>query len=474
MTSYGPVVVDDLHELRARLQTSPDASILRPIGLRAIVRGGGAVETLAEVLRSLGIADDSAVTVLSDTTPKKYVHGDVLDVVINALADDHRVDVEHLEATSLDGVLADEETVSGAVNRVRSRVPDVLVSVGSGTVTDIAKVVAGELGIAHVVVQTAASVNGFTDDQSVLLINGAKRTTPSHWPDVLIIDPLVIAASPLEMTRSGLGDQLSMFTAAADWYLANAVGFDESYSPTLVAIMRDGVDSLIESSGEVGLGDPRSVSALADCLTRGGIAMGVAGRTAPSSGLEHTVSHLLEMHADANQEPSASHGSQVGVASVFAALVWRRVQRRLVEGNVTLLESNIATRERVLDVFTHLDESGATARECWSLYERKATWIRSHIDDLARVLDDWPTHEHQVNQLLQPVDVIVGALRNAQAPVAFRHLRPAPDRAVVSWAANNCHLLRDRFGILDLADLMGMWSPDDATAVLDDLDRLAR
>jgi hypothetical protein len=44
----------------------------------------------------------------------------------------------------------------------------------------------------------------------------------------------------------------------------------------------------------------------------------------------------------------------------------------------------------------------------------------------------------------------------------------------VSWAANNCHLLRDRFGILDLADLMGMWSPDDATAVLDDLDRLAR
>ena len=289
MTSYGPVVVDDLHELRARLQTSPDASILRPIGLRAIVRGDGAVETLAEVLRGLGIADDSAVTVLSDTTPKKYVHGDVLDVVINALADDHRVDVEHLEATSLDGVvLADEETVSGAVNRVRSLVPDVLVSVGSGTVTDIAKVVAGELGIAHVVVQTAASVNGFTDDQSVLLINGAKRTTPSHWPDVLIIDPLVIAASPLEMSRSGLGDQLSMFTAGADWYLANAVGFDESYSPTLVAIMRDGVDSLIESSAEVGLGEPRSVSALADCLTRGGIAMGVAGRTAPSSGLEHT------------------------------------------------------------------------------------------------------------------------------------------------------------------------------------------
>jgi glycerol dehydrogenase-like iron-containing ADH family enzyme len=139
VTSYGPVVVDDLHELRARLQTSPDASILRPIGLRTIVRGDGAVETLAEVLRGLGIADDSAVTVLSDTTPKKYVHGDVLDVVINALADDHRVDVEHLEATSLDGVLADEETVSACGQPSPVAGPRTSsVSVGSGTVTDIA------------------------------------------------------------------------------------------------------------------------------------------------------------------------------------------------------------------------------------------------------------------------------------------------------------------------------------------------
>ena len=36
-----------------------------------------------------------------------------------------------------------------------------------------------------------------------------------------------------------------MFTAAADWYLANAVGFDTSYSPALVTMMREGVDALL-------------------------------------------------------------------------------------------------------------------------------------------------------------------------------------------------------------------------------------
>jgi glycerol-1-phosphate dehydrogenase [NAD(P)+] len=154
--------------------------------------------------------------------------------------------------------------------------------------------------------------------------------------------------------------------------------------------------------------------------------------------------------------------------------VWRRVQRRLDEGNVTLLESNVSTRERVLDAFGHLDDSGATARECWNLYERKATWIRGHMSDLAGVVDDWAHHARQVSELLQPVDVVVNALRDARAPVAFRQLTPAPDRSVVSWAIQNCHLLRDRFGILDLADLLGMWSPYDALSVLGELDELAQ
>jgi glycerol-1-phosphate dehydrogenase [NAD(P)+] len=474
MTSLDPGV-DDLRDLRARLASSPDASSLRPVGLREIVRGSGSVGALADVLRRLGAPDDAAVTVLSDATPKKYEDRDVLEVVVEALGTHQRIAVELLHASEPGAILlAEEQVVTNAVARVRSRAPDVLVSVGSGTVTDIAKVVASELGLAHIVVQTAASVNGFSDDQSVLLINGAKRTTPSRWPDVLVIDPLVIAHAPLAMATSGLGDQLSMFTASADWYLANAVGFDTSFSPAIVSMMREGVDELLAASTQLGHGEPRPVSALADCLARGGIAMGAAGRTSPSSGLEHTISHLLEMHADANSERSASHGSQVGAASVFAALAWRRVQRRLAEGNVALLESNVATRERVLDAFTHLDGSGATAAECWNLYERKATWIRSHMLDLTRVVDEWSQHATRVDELLAPVDVVATALRNAGAPVSFRQLHPAPERDVVTWALRNCHLLRDRFGILDLADLMGVWSPDDAMATLNELDELAQ
>jgi len=306
------------------------------------------------------------------------------------------------------------------------------------------------------------------------LINGAKRTTPSRWPDALVIDPLVVAHAPLGMTRSGLGDQLSMFTAAADWYLASAVEFDTSYSPTLVEMMRSDLDALMSASSDLGQGGPRAVTVLANCLTRGGLAMGSAGRTAPSSGMEHTISHLLEMHADAVGVSSASHGSQVGVASVFAALAWQRFLRRLAEGSVTIDEQNVPTRRRVLEAFAHLDSSGATALECWNLYQRKSAWILEHLDGLRRTVHDWSNQTDAIDRLLKPAEVVATLLRDARAPVAFHELDPAPDASVVVWAVTNCHLMRDRFSIIDLADLIGAWRPDDVAAVLAELKELAR
>ncbi len=475
MSEDNAVTTDDLHTLRERLRTARDSASLHPIGLGEVVSGEGSVRGLADVVQRVGVVKGSAVTVLADLTPKRYADRDVMEVVADVLGPDHQVSLERLAATSSAGiVLADEETVARAIRLVGARRPRGLVSVGSGTITDIAKVVASALSLPHVVVQTAASVNGFADDQSVLLVDGAKRTTPSRWPDALVIDPLVVASAPLGMTRSGLGDQLSMFTAAADWYLATAVGFETSYSPTLVSMMREGAESLLSASARLGRGETDAVSTLADFLTRGGLAMGVAGRTAPSSGLEHAISHLLEMRADATDELVASHGSQVGAASVFAALVWRRVLRHMAEGDVKLLEQNVGSRERVLDAFADLDTTGATARECWRLYQRKSSWIHSHWSNLERVVSDWPKHAREIDQLLGPVDVIVEALRHAQAPVAFYGLSPAPERTTITWAISNAHLMRDRFGILDLADLIGVWSPEDASAVLDEHNELAR
>lgn len=467
MKNLDAASTDDLSSLRALVRESPDAASLHAIGIREVVRGRGAVQMLPELLERCGVTTGSVITVLSDTTRKKYKNDDVLDVVLDALRTAYRVELVRIAPGPTASVVhADEVTVADAVESTRLGAPQGLVSVGSGTMVDIGKVVAHELSIPHVVVQTAASVNGFADDQSVLLIDGVKRTTPSGWPDALIIDPWTVAEAPIAMTRSGFGDLLSMFSAAADWYLAGTVGFDESYSATPVSMMRHDVDELVLAAHDLGWGDQRAVDLLASCLTVGGVAMGVAGRTAPSSGTEHLVSHMLEMHGDALGVSTASHGSQVGVASVFAALVWRHVQQCLADGIVRVDASNIANYERVRGAFAHLDASGAMAEECWKAYQRKSRWIRLHLNDINSVLDDWTAHNNEFDQLLRSPEFVAAALRSARAPATFDQLDPAPDRNAVVWAASHCHLMRDRFTVVDLADLIGAWNADDVAQVL--------
>src|SRR5207253_3704758 len=177
----------------------------------------------------------------------------------------------------------------------------------------------------HIAVQTAGSVNGFADDQSVLLVDGVKRTTPTAWPDRLVIDTDVIAQAPADLNRAGLGDLLATYTAPADWLLASLVGQDDSYSPAAVALARAYVDSAVDRALGVGRGDLNAVENLVAALTLSGISMGVAGRTSPGSGMEHTVSHLLEM-AEAPGESAPLHGAKVGALSVLATLLWERVR----------------------------------------------------------------------------------------------------------------------------------------------------
>ena len=91
---------------------------------------------------------------------------------------------------------------------------DCIVSVGGGTITDIGKIAAMRAAVAvHVVVQTAASVDGFTDNVSVVLQNGVKRTIPSRWPDAVLTDCRTIAEAPHMLNAAGLGELLSMYSA---------------------------------------------------------------------------------------------------------------------------------------------------------------------------------------------------------------------------------------------------------------------
>jgi glycerol-1-phosphate dehydrogenase [NAD(P)+] len=477
----------DLGALRRELAEVPDSARLHPLGLGRVVTGAGAVAGLADVVAGLG-PPGGEVVALTAATPISAGGRDLRAAVEEALST--RFAVRWVTVGPGDGVVhADEPTLAAAACAADGAA--CVVTVGSGTITDIGKVTAGE-GTPLVAVQTATSVNGYADPFSVLLRHGVKRTTPSRWPDVLVIDPEVLLDAPPDLNRAGAGDMMAMFTANADWYLASAVPGqvapapvagdgrsgprgDPPYHPAVAELVRARGPRLLElSSGldpAAGRAGPGPLTELAGLLTLSGIAMGVAGSTAPASGMEHAISHLLEMAAAARNGPASFHGTQVGVASVAAARTWVHVLHRVAGGGLerpARLPDPDAVRNRINRAFAAIDPSGAMAAECWAGYAAKLRRLGSGGDPggpLAALRASWAAHRDLLDRLLIEPAALAGALRAAGLPARFADL--PVDGETARWAVANCALQRERFGVADLAMLLGAWEEADVDEVLD-------
>ena len=381
----------DLDQIRRDLAAQGD------LGLGQVISGPGALGQLADLVARLR-RPGGDVVVLAAATPITAGGRDLRAIVEEALGASAAVDWAVLGTDGL--VHADEPTVAAAAAAAAGA--GCVITVGSGTVTDIGKAAApGATPL--IAVQTATSVNGYADPFSVLLRRGVKRTTPSRWPDALIIDPGVLADAPPELNRAGAGDMMAMFTATADWYLASAVRGetqdtgapdgdrpgDPPYHPAVADLVRSRGPRLLDLAAGLGTGpDADALAELAGLLTLSGIAMGVAGSTAPASGMEHAVSHLLEMAATAQGRPGGAglggatppdpprnlHGTQVGVAAVVAARTWARVLARIEDGGLDrepTLPDPDAVRDLLVKEFASVDPSGAMAAECFADYARK-------------------------------------------------------------------------------------------------------
>jgi glycerol-1-phosphate dehydrogenase [NAD(P)+] len=461
----------DLQAVRSQLAGVPDAGRVRPLDLGRLADTAGAVGMLPEVIADL-CPPGSPVAVLAAATAIRMQGQDLRQVVEDGLGP--RFALRWCVVGPADGTVhADEATVGAATAAATGAA--CVVTVGSGTITDIGKA-AAHPDARLVCVQTATSVNGYADPFSVLLRDGVKRTTPTRWPDALLIDPAVLVSAPAELNRSGLGDELAMFTASADWYLASVLGGapagasshgdDPAWHPAIAWLTRSQGGGLADLAGR--LGTAGGLAELARILTLSGIAMGVAGSTAPASGMEHAVSHLLEMASDARGEPGSFHGMQVGLSSIIAAAAWQHVRDRIAGQGLdrrAFVPDPDAARDRIGSAFAELDPSGAMAAECFAGYAVKLRRLAAG-DPLARLRASWQRHEAALDELLTGPADIRAALRAAGLPVTFTQLAHPASAQTVRWATTVCALQRQRVGVADLAMLLGAWHDDDIDEVL--------
>jgi glycerol-1-phosphate dehydrogenase [NAD(P)+] len=456
----------DLDALRARLASADPGGRLRPLGMGRIVIDADALAALPEIVR--GIRRDGDVVMLTDEAPMHRGDDDLKPAVLALLGRSFpaRWHVVHGHAAQLH---AEEQSIVEAMAGLEGA--GCVVVVGSGTITDIGKE-ATRLsgGIPLVLVQTAVSVNAFSDDMAVLFVDGVKRTASSRWPDALLVDLGVIADAPPGMNRAGYGELASMHTAPADWYLAWATGMDDTYEQAPVDLARAHHRELLAAAAGVHDVQRGAVELLVHEMTLSGISLGVAGRTTPLSGSEHLVSHMLDMEGAASGREAAFHGAQVGVGSILMAIAWRQAIDRWSASGFDLgrmYPSPADVEPRVRAAFARLDPGGRASDECWRDYSRKlANWHAARPRFEAFVAE-WPRHRAVLDGIVGDPAVLARAIVAAGSPARFSELAPPVGADVARWALGNCQLMRDRLTLVDLRFLEGTWEEADVESVLE-------
>jgi glycerol-1-phosphate dehydrogenase [NAD(P)+] len=360
-------------------------------------------------------------------------------------------------------VRADEETVEQSVAEVGEH--RLLVSVGSGTLTDIAKVTALRTGSHHVAVQTACSINGFIADRSVLVVAGAKRTVQSRWPDVLVADTDILTAAPWQLNLAGVGDLSTVPNAVAEWQLAARLGHGTPYMPAVVDDVLAANPVLPALARAARDAEPTGIADLARLLAASGLSMGIVGSTAPASGTEHAVSHLLEMARTRQGRAVAAHGMQVTVATRLAVRVWQLVDStiRSADANVRVPDETTG-RDAVARAFAEFEPQ--TAEECWAAYSAKRNWLLAHQFAVETLVSDWDAFARSLR--LPSPEQFDEISRASGLPTRGQDLGDGYNDGLLFWALRNSHLLRERISIVDLADVLGVWSDDTAWSIVAD------
>jgi glycerol-1-phosphate dehydrogenase [NAD(P)+] len=426
--------------------------------IRLMLFESNALLRLPEVLHRSGAGPEAPVLVVMDRTPMCRGADDLKPLVLDLLLKAGlRAEPMVLQPDTTGQVHSDLPHIELVQRRLRDGMS--VLSVGSGTVTDIAKHAAhlferaGGTHLPFVVLQTANSVSAYTSNMAPAFVDGVKRTLASRYPDALVCDLETLRDAPRAMTVAGVGDLLAAFVSFPDWYLAYRLGLDASYTLFPQTLMGPLDDIFLAHAEAIRSGTLEGMAVLAKLIALGGLAMSLAHATTPMSGYEHVISHILDLLAEQARRPLAQHGTQVALASILGAEAYRRFLDQFEPGGVALARcypSAEAMQARIAAAFAAIDPSGRAGAECWADYRLKLEAWQAHRAEFEAVLRHWPEVRAELARLARPPERLAQVLRAVGSPLTFAELEPPAAEAEVEFAFLNAPLMRKRLTLGDL------------------------
>ena len=205
--------------------------------------------------------------------------------------------------------------------------PDVIITVGSGTLMDFARYPAFKLGKPFVAIPTLASSDGFTANICSVVIDGHKRSIPMSAPALVVADLNIISGAPMFLAVSGVADILSKHISLTDWKIASLVS-GEYYCERVAALARQSLDMMSACAEGMLRGERPDFEAMTMAQMISGLTMQMLGNSRAASGAEHLIAHLVEMKPPRFETSRGIHGECVGVGTIICADEYHRMARK--------------------------------------------------------------------------------------------------------------------------------------------------
>jgi glycerol-1-phosphate dehydrogenase [NAD(P)+] len=441
--------MQDLFDMYTGLErVGPDGTVYRTTTQRVVVeRGIGA--RLHEVFS--GLVDASGtIAVIGDENTFAAAGSEALES-LGRFGAPVRV-IELAPRAGHEIPVCDDETLDAVGAALADAGASTVVTVGSGTISDLGKMTAHRLGIPDLAVGTAPSNNGYTSAIAAILSKGVKTTQPCRPALAVVADPQVMAAAPYRMIASGIGDLYSKPVSNADWRLSYRL--NDSFFSEIVMEIVDAGNALLEGvAPRLPERDEDAVARLTGAIMLSGLGMQAAGSSGPASGGEHLVSHYLDMTEDIDGEPHDLHGVQVAVGTLFTATMYERL-RALDPAGI-----DIAARVAALPAWSDYREvlRGRFGVLADSVLEHAEKGFPSGDElraRLERLVAGWDEIMAWVGETLRPPADLAAELISARCPVRFDEIGVSEARAVRT--VQHCKDIRNRYTVLHLLWELGL------------------
>ncbi|MDR0554826.1 MAG: sn-glycerol-1-phosphate dehydrogenase [Treponema sp.] len=335
------------------------------------------------------------------------------------------------------------------------------ISVGAGTVNDLVKRAAGELGLPYLSVPTAASVDGYTSYGAALLADGFKQTFPCGAPRVLAADPELLRRAPAYLSSSGFGDLAGKIIAGTDWIIAAFAGAlgapgTEPIDPLAWAMTQRGLLDTLRQAVDAVRGDGGAVQSLFEGLAVTGFAMQYLKSSRPVSGCEHLWSHIWEMEDLSVDGAPVTHGHKVAMGALAAGAFTELLFASPIPPSPAPSWRRPTQAEREAEVRASFRGLGQAVTDAAVKTAEEKRLDASQGNALACALrDNWKTIRENVLEKLVPYDKLLELMRQGGCPCHPAEINLSRNRIIA--AARQAQMIRNRYTVLDLAWDLGVF-----------------